>query len=369
VLVLYLKKSALSLLANSSIQIKQQGINMTSIRKASVAALALTSTVVAMNTQAKTDLTVYTALEADQLKAYANAFEKSNADVKINWVRDSTGIITARLLAEKANPQADVVLGLAATSLLVLKDQSMLQSYKPEGVDKLSAKFVDADATPSWIGMDAWVASICFNTVEAEKHSLPMPKSWQDLTKPVYKGHVIMPNPNSSGTGFLDVSSWLQSFGEDKGWQFMDKLHNNISRYTHSGSKPCKLAASGETAIGVSFAYRGAKLMAKGAPIEVVFPSEGLGWDMEAAAIVKGTKKLAAAQTLMNWMTTRAANELYSESYAVVAMPGVAKPIKNYPADIENRMIDNNFQWSAVNRSRILKEWQKRYDSKSEPKK
>ncbi|MEH6445004.1 MAG: putative 2-aminoethylphosphonate ABC transporter substrate-binding protein [Oceanospirillaceae bacterium] len=342
---------------------------MTLIRKASVAVIALTSSVAALEIHAKTDLTVYTALEADQLKTYANAFEKSNSGVKINWVRDSTGIITARLLAEKANPQADLVLGLAATSLLVLKDQQMLQSYKPEGVEKLSRKFVDADEIPSWIGMDAWVASICFNTFEAKKNNLPMPASWQDLTKPIYKGHVIMPNPNSSGTGFLDVSSWLQSFGEDKGWAFMDELHRNISRYTHSGSKPCKLAAAGETTVGVSFAYRGAKLMAKGAPIKVIFPTEGLGWDMEAAAIVKGTKKLAAAQTLMNWVTTRAANELYSTSYAVVAMPGVAKPIKNYPVNIENRMIDNNFQWSAVNRSRILKEWQKRYNSKSEPKK
>lgn len=342
---------------------------MKSIRKVSAIALALTSTVAALEVQAKTNLTVYTALEADQLKAYASAFEKANSDVKINWVRDSTGIITARLLAEKANPQADVVLGLAATSLLVLKDQSMLQSYKPTGVDALSKKFVDADSVPSWIGMDAWVASICFNTVEAKKHNLPKPTSWQDLTKPVYKGHVIMPNPNSSGTGFLDVSSWLQSFGEDKGWKYMDQLHNNISRYTHSGSKPCKLAAAGETAVGVSFAYRGAKLMAKGAPIEVVFPTEGVGWDMEAAAIVKGTKKLEAAKALMNWATTKSANELYNKSYAVVAMPGVAKPIENYPSNIESLMIDNDFQWSAVNRSRILSEWQKRYDSKSEPKK
>ena len=178
-----------------------------------------------------------------------------------------------------------------------------------------------------------------------------------------------MPNPSSSGTGFLDVSSWLQQFGEQEGWAYMDKLHNNISRYTHSGSKPCKLAAAGETAVGVSFAYRGAKLMTKGAPIEVIFPKEGLGWDMEAASIVKGTDKLDAAKSLMNWVTSRSANELYNKSYAVVAMPGVAKPIKNYPADIEQRMIDNNFEWSAINRSRILKEWQQRYDTKSEPKK
>jgi iron(III) transport system substrate-binding protein len=63
------------------------------------------------------DLTVYTALEADQLKTFKQAIEEANPDLNILWVRDSTGIITAKLLAEKANPKADVVMGLAATSL------------------------------------------------------------------------------------------------------------------------------------------------------------------------------------------------------------------------------------------------------------
>ena len=133
---------------------------MKTIANAGLSAILMTT--VAMSAQAKTELTVYTALEADQLPAYATAFEQQNPEVKIRWVRDSTGIITARLLAEKANPQADVVLGLAATSLLVLKDQQMLQGYKPIGADKLSKKFIDKDAQPSWVGMDAWVASICF---------------------------------------------------------------------------------------------------------------------------------------------------------------------------------------------------------------
>ncbi|MGE4635554.1 MAG: extracellular solute-binding protein [Arenicellales bacterium] len=114
-----------------------------------------------------------------------------------------------------------------------------------------------------------------------------------------------MPNPNSSGTGFLDVSSWLQIFGEDGGWAFMDQLHENIDHYTHSGSKPCKQAARGEVAIGISFAFRGAKSKAKGVPLEIIIPTEGIGWDMEATAIVKGTKKLDAAKTLVDWSTTR----------------------------------------------------------------
>lgn len=317
---------------------------------------------------AKTELTVYTAIEAEDLKKYAARFNAEYPDIKINWVRDSTGIVTAKLLAEKNNPQADVVWGLAATSLMLLKNEGMLESYKPDGYEQLSPKFKDTDSAPVWTGMDAWIAAVCYNTVEAGKLGLPKPTSWADLTKPIYKDHIIMPNPNSSGTGFLDVSSWLQIFGEKDGWEYMDGLHQNINRYTHSGSKPCKLAASGEIPIGISFAFRAAKSKEQGAPLDIVFPTEGLGWDMEATAIIKGTKNLTAAQTLANWTVSKKANEMYNEGYAVVAMPGVAKPVEFFPDNAESLMIDNNFEWSAKNRTYILSEWQKRYDSKSEAK-
>ncbi len=314
------------------------------------------------------ELTVYSAIEAEDLPKYADAFNADHPDIKINWVRDSTGIVTAKLLAEKNNPQADIVWGLAATSLLLLKSEGMLEAYAPKGVEKLDSKFVDKSSPPAWTGMDAWVASVCFNTVEGENWGLTAPTSWADLTKPEYKGHVIMPNPNSSGTGFLDVSSWLQMFGEEGGWAFMDSLHDNIASYTHSGSKPCKLAAAGEIPIGVSFAFRGAKSKNAGAPIDIIVPTEGVGWDMEATAIVAGTDNLADAQTLADWTITKKANEMYNSGYAVVAYPGVAKLVENFPSNLAEKMIDNDFEFAANNRKRILSEWQSRYDTKSEPK-
>ncbi len=317
---------------------------------------------------AETELTVYTAIEAEDLKKYAERFNQAHPDIKINWVRDSTGIITAKLLAEKDNPQADVIWGLAATSLLLLKSEGMLEPYAPKGLEKLDPKFRDKADPPYWVGMDAWVAAVCFNTVEAEKNGLPMPKSWKDLTKPVYKGHVAMPNPNSSGTGFLDVSSWLQMFGEEGGWKFMDALHENIAYYTHSGSKPCKDAARGEVAIGISFAFRGAKSKAAGAPIEIIIPEEGVGWDMEAAAIVEGTDYPDEARTLMDWAISEDAMRMYNEGYAVVGITSIAKPVKYFPENIIDKMIDNDFEWAARNRERILAEWSKRYEGKSLPK-
>src|SRR5512132_1203023 len=97
---------------------------------------------------AKTTLTVYTAVEADDLKKYAARFNEDHPDIEIKWVRDSTGVVTAKLLAEKANPQADVIWGLAATSLLVLKPDGMLMPYAPKGVERLDAVFRDQENPP-----------------------------------------------------------------------------------------------------------------------------------------------------------------------------------------------------------------------------
>ena len=316
----------------------------------------------------KTQLNVYTALETDQLKAYTEGFNKAYPDIELKWTRDSTGVITAKLLAEKANPVADIVFGVSASSLAVFDNEGMLTPYAPKGLDKVSAKYRDPKNPPAWVGMDVYGAAICFNTVEAAKQNLPKPETWEDLLKPVYKGKITMPNPASSGTGYFDVSGWIQMWGEEKAWKYMDALHANIGQYTHSGSKPCRQAGAGEFPIGISFEYRAVTTKKSGAPVDVIFPKEGLGWDLESSGIMKGTKKADAAKALMDWMVTPAAMELYAKNFAVLAVPGIAKPLDFVPADYEARLIKNDFAWSAKNRDKILAEWLKRYDAKSEPK-
>ena len=318
----------------------------------------------------KTQLLVYTALETDQIKAYQEGFNRVNPDIEIKWVRDSTGVITAKLLAEKSNPQADAVMGVAASSLALMDKQGMLEPYAPLNLDAIMSQYRDKRKVPAWWGMDVWGATICFNTVEAQKRNIPKPETWQDLTKPVYKGQIVMPNPASSGTGYFDVIAWLTLFGDKAGkgggWKYMDGLHENIAQYTHSGSKPCNMAASGEFVAGISFEYRANTNKAKGAPIDLVFPKEGLGWDLEAFAIHKGTKKLDAAKKLADWASSKDAMLLYGKNFAITAQPGVAAPLANVPKDYEARLVKMDFNYAADNRERILAEWTKRYNAKTE---
>jgi iron(III) transport system substrate-binding protein len=311
-------------------------------------------------------ITVYTALENDLLPSFKASIEKAVPEAEVSWVRDSTGVITARFLAEKDSPKADVIIGLAASSLLMFDKAGLLETYEPKGAANLKPAFRPAKAPYTWTGTAAYLGVVCYNTVEAK--GVPVPQSWYDLHNPAFKGKIVMPHPASSGTGYLMVAGWLQGMGEEAGWKFMDGLHENIGAYLHSGSAPCVQAARGERTIGLALDMRGASEKTKGAPIEVLIPKEGVGWEVEASAVVKGTKLAPIARKIADWTASKEASELYTKGYAIVAYPGIEAAPKNYPANAEARMAKNDLGWMGENRERVLAEWIKRYDSKSAPK-
>lgn len=330
-------------------------------------AVAVCIGVSAASAQARTKLVVYSTLEPDNIAEYKRAFEADNPDLEIVWIRDSTGVVTARILAERTTSTADAIWGLAVTTMTKLKAEGLLVPYAPANLAAIKPAFRDKADPPAWVGMEAWVAALCFNTIEATKHGLKRPTSWFDLTDPAFKGRIVMPNPASSGTGFFHVSGWLQMFGEEKGWSYMDALDRNIAQYQHSGTKPCRDAASGEFAVGISYELAGATLKTKGAPIEVLLLKEGGGWDMDTAAILKSTRNLAAAKRLMDFAASRKANEIYARFVSQVAIEGVGQPIPNYPEGVAKSMIRNDLEWAAANRDRIIREWQTRYEQRKRP--
>lgn len=343
-------------------------LRTTSLLAGCLAACALAAPAAAL-AQAKTTLTVYTTLEKEQLAPYKRAFEKDHPEIQISWLRDSPGIILARLLAEKDAPKADLLWGVPAMHILAMNKIGMIQSYEPKGYAQLKPRFRDTlNKPPVYTGNEAWMTVICVNTIEAKKRNLPIPTSWSDLAKPIYKGQITMPNPASSQTGYLGMNRWVQGMGEQAAWKYMDALDANMALYTHSGSKPCKMASTGEYAIGISTDITGTQLKTKGAPIEIVVPTDKLGWDLESTAIMKGTPNLAAAKVVADWTTTKGANEQFNKFTPVVSHPDAREVPPNYPANAEAMMADDDVAKAVDNQQRLIAEWARRYDAKSEPK-
>ncbi|HKW91752.1 MAG TPA: putative 2-aminoethylphosphonate ABC transporter substrate-binding protein [Methylomirabilota bacterium] len=308
----------------------------------------------------KQTVVIYTAIENEQIAEYKKAYEKALPNVEVKMLRLSTGDIAARFMAEKDNMQADVIWGIGATNVLQFKNAGLLEPYAPKGLARIQPLFRDKANPPAWVAIDIYMSAFCYNTDTAKKHNLPKPASWADLIKPVYKGHVVMPNPNSSGTGYLSVVSILQRMGEAEGWKYLDALDKNIAEYTKSGSKPCKDSAAGERAIGVSFEYVALEMKKKGAPVEMVLPKEGSGYEIEANALTKKGAKNPAAKQFLDWAISDDSLKLVAQFFAAVSVPGFPVP-EGLPKDISKVVYPNDFDWSAKNRDRILAEWQKRY--------
>jgi len=316
------------------------------------------------------EITVYTALEDEQVEEYLDVFNTAYPNITINVVRESTGIITAKLLAEKDNPVADLVWGTAASSLLVLDEEGMLEPFAPEGVDSILPQFKSTKTVPTWVGIDVWETAFTINTVELKKLGLTVDdiQSYDDLLRPELKGKIVMPNPSSSGTGLLTVTGIIQLKGKntDDGWDFLRALHENIDQYVHSGSKPAKMAGAGETVVGISFGYVGIKQIREGNPVEVVFPAEGSGWDLEANALMKKDQINRASHTFLNWAISDEAMALYKVNYPIIAN-GQGGKYEGFTTNPVDQLIDNDLAWVAANRESILEAWTANFDGKSAP--
>lgn len=324
-------------------------------------ALLLLAALAPSGVHAATKLTVYTAVEPELLGAYAKGFTAQHPDIGITWVRDSAGPIGARLLAEKEAPRADVIFGLALSSLLPLAEHGLLEPYRPQGIENLSPGMYDAAEPPLWIGINCWGTAIIANVRELEKRGLPAPQSWKDLTDPAYKGLIATGSPVSSSTMYMNVSSWLQSMGEEKGWQYMEELHKNVKMYTHSGCKPAQMAAQGEVPLAVASAACAQPFVERKAPIAVIVPAEGTGWDLEASALVKGGGNVEAAKKFMDYCTSRDVARVAVEKAYI---PARADALTEEAKKAHAAFLPSDPLKAAAERRGILAEWRERFEAR-----
>ncbi len=151
------------------------------------------------------------------------------------------------------------------------------------------------------VGIYVGALGFGYNKDLIAKKGLPEPKSWMDLTNPVYKGEIQIANPNSSGTAYTTLATILQIFGEEKGWDYMKKLHLNINQYTKSGSAPIKATGRGENTIGICFQHDGVKQTKKGLPVVTVSPAEGTGYEVGSMSLIAGARNAKEAIKFYDW--------------------------------------------------------------------
>ncbi len=306
-------------------------------------------------------ISVYTALEEDEIKDYLAVAKKDMPDVDIQVLRLSTGDLGARILAEASNPRHDVIWGWALTNMLDTRIAALTESYAAKGSEKLGKG--DRASDGKWFAATGYMAAFCVNTEVLKAKNLPIPLSWKDLTNPIYKGEVVMPNPVSSGTGYLQIAALLQSKGNEEGWKFLKTLDGNVAQYIKSGSRPCKAARAGEFAIGTSLAFAAMQSIEEGFPIKMIIPNDGAGFELEASALMSSSKNKTDAKRFLDWTLSPSVAPLYTKYKEIVTIPGSpqskAAQAAGLPLDLTKVLYPMDFAKSAKERDAILNTWQK----------
>jgi iron(III) transport system substrate-binding protein len=141
-----------------------------------------------------------------------------------------------------------------------------------------------------WAGIYAGSPGSASHANFLEKHHLKPPELWEDLLNSAFKGQLVMAHPASSDTAYRALMAVLQLKGENKGWEYRKPFDANVWPYTKSGAAPTQHVVQGEAAVGVVFSHDLLMQMDKGLPIVLSFAKEGMGWEIDGMAIVKGAK-------------------------------------------------------------------------------
>ena len=306
-------------------------------------------------------LTYYCSAQEDWCQLMARGFEKATG-IKVNMTRKSSGETFAQIKAEARNPKGDVWWGGTGDPHLQAAEEGLTEPYVTSMRGELNGWAISQakSADDKTIGIYSGALGYGYNEELLKKNNLPVPACWKDLLKPVYKGHIQMANPNSSGTAYTTLATIVQLFGEKEGFEFMKGLHKNINNYTKSGSAPIKAAARGENTIGIVFMHDAVKQAVSGFPIKVVAPCEGTGYEIGSMSIIKGARNLESAKKFYDWALTA---DVQSRSLEVKAFQVMSnKSAKSSPMapKLETiKLIDYDFKkyGSSAERKRLLKKW------------
>ena len=329
----------------------------TYLRSAAVAAF-LSATAVSASAD---NVTLYCAADEAWCQQVARGFEEETG-ITVDMTRKSSGEIYAQVRAEASNPKGDIWWAGTGDPHLQAAEEGLTVEYVSPNASQLhdwALKQAEAAGNKT-VGVYSGALGFGYNKDLLAKNNLPEPKCWADLTKPEFKGHIQMANPNSSGTAYTMLATMVQLMGEDKGFEYLKALHANINQYTKSGSAPIKAAGLGETTIGIVFMHDAVSQAAAGFPIVPVAPCEGTGYEIGSMSLIKGGRNTDQAKKFYDWaLTAEMQNKAKDVNSFQIPSNKSATPSPLSPDLSTIKLIDYDFKkfGSSDERKRLLQKW------------
>lgn len=302
-------------------------------------------------------LKVYSIIHEEECEALTKLFTEKTG-IPVTYLKASTGELVNRVITEKDNPQADILLGGASSYHIQAAKEGALESYVSPAAKNLPAYAVADDGT--WTGFCVLALGIGINEKRfADKFpGTPVPAVWEDLLNPAFAGEIVMTNPIASSTGYLFVQNQLQRLGSEKGWEYLLSVAKNVGQFPDSGSAPAKLLGTGEYALGVSYLHAITKYNALGFNVSVVAPPKSAG-DVDCVSITKNSKNLSAAKKFVDFMLTKEAQELMSSLTFTTPVNPEARAVGGSISVADIDLIDYDARKASEEKAEVLDRWSK----------
>lgn len=306
-------------------------------------------------------LNLYGSPDRDWVAAVAARFEKETG-IKVNWIRASSNEMYARIEAEKANPKGDVWFGGTGDPHFDAAEKGLTEPYCSPRMPELRDFMRDPIGGCRVLGLYAGPLGWAVNEELLKKQGKPIPRTWEDLAKPEYTGLIAVANPNTSGTAYTMLVTILQIFGEEKGWNYLARLHKNVAQYTKSGSAPGQLAGRGEVAIAIVFLHDAVLFAEEGFPVKPTSPADGTGYEVGGLSLIKNAPHPEIAKRFIDWALSPDV-QVIGRQFRSFQLPSNSKAplpeqITKHGVSFENvKVINYDFKWAGQHRNRVLKRW------------
>lgn len=299
----------------------------------------------------KGTVVVYSPHDADPLNAGVNLFMEKYPNVKVEIVAAGTGELCNRIAAESANPIADVLWGGGADSLAAFKDH--FQPYVCANDDAIDAAYKDPDGY--WIGESPLPMVLFYNKELIEKDGMTIPENWEDLLAPEWKGKIAYCLPSKSGSAYTQLCTILLGHGgKEDGWEFVEKLYQNLDgKIVDSSGKCHKMVSDGEFHVGLTL-EKSAVQYKENDKVGFVYPQDGTSAVPDGVALVKGCPNEENAKLFIDFVTSQECQTEQSQNWGrrpvrsdVEVGTGMAKL-----SDL--KLVEYDFDWAANSKEEII---------------
>lgn len=295
---------------------------------------------------------IYTSAEDYRIEYMQQRLKEEFPDYEIVIEYMSTGEHAAKLISEGTKTEADITYDLEYGYMEKLASAGVLTDLK--NMYDMSMWAEDTLISTFYLPELKNGGAIIINPKVLSDKGLEVPTSYTDLLKQEYKGLISMPNPKSSGTGYMFLRTLVNTMGEDEAFAYFDELSKNILQYTSSGSGPVNALIQGEVAIGFGMTSQAVTAINEGHDLQILYFEEGSPYSMYGQGIIAGREEKQAVKEVFDFLINVYSYENCEKFFPEQIFSDRTFEIDNYPANIRYSDMSNN---TLDEKSRLLDKW------------